>query len=340
VDIIIRFGDGIVLIKRKYPPFGWAIPGGFVEYGETVEEAARREAKEETSLELISLEQFRVYSSPDRDPRAHTVSVVFAAQGKGRLKAGDDASSIGVFNRENLPDDIAFDHKFILRDYFEMEEERRKNFLKEIEGSSSPKSFFTKEISQESMDFLIDSITSVIPKMPTLFFSVILIRDKEKKQKILETLQAKSLSGCSLLAIFLLELDRAKYFNRKEKLRRGELILKAVVDATVSAVSLLIASTQVGLSGSLIEVKETERIKKFLSIKGDKVPFLCLSLGFLKDKGEIFSLPPSLLVHKESYDSRKIEKIVEFLQKSQKIKDYCSIIEDFLQVKWNELLRS
>ncbi len=118
VDIIIEFKGKIVLIKRKNPPFGWAIPGGFVEYGETVESAAKREAKEETGLRVINLRQFRVYSDPKRDPRGHTVSVVFTAQGKGEMKAKDDAKEIGLFTKDNLPAPLAFDHKKILRDYF------------------------------------------------------------------------------------------------------------------------------------------------------------------------------------------------------------------------------
>ncbi len=118
VDIIIGMPDGVVLIERKYPPYGWAIPGGFVEYGETLEEAARREAKEETSLELEELRQFHAYSDPSRDPRGHTVSVVFTARGVGAPKASSDAKRIGIFTRENLPHPIVFDHSRILEDYF------------------------------------------------------------------------------------------------------------------------------------------------------------------------------------------------------------------------------
>lgn len=118
VDIIIEYQNGIILIERKNPPYGWSIPGGFVDYGETVEEAAMREAKEETSLELDNLNQFHVYSDPSRDPRGHTVSVVFTAKGKGILKASSDAKGVGVFTKDNLPDNIAFDHFKILHDYF------------------------------------------------------------------------------------------------------------------------------------------------------------------------------------------------------------------------------
>lgn len=118
VDILIEFGGGVLLIKRKNPPYGWAIPGGFVDYGERVEEAAVREAREETSLKIKNLRQFRVYSDPRRDKRVHTISTVFTASGEGKPKAADDAADVGVFTRENLPDDLAFDHRDILNDYF------------------------------------------------------------------------------------------------------------------------------------------------------------------------------------------------------------------------------
>lgn len=119
VDIIIEYGDGIILIKRKNPPYGWAIPGGFVDYGETVEESAKREAKEETSSDIEKLRQFRVYSDPNRDPRGHTVSIVFTARATGTPKASDDAKELGVFKKDNLPAEIAFDHRKILNDYFQ-----------------------------------------------------------------------------------------------------------------------------------------------------------------------------------------------------------------------------
>ena len=118
VDIIIEYGEGIVLVQRRNPPYGWAIPGGFVDYGETVEQAAERETREETSLELEGLTQFHVYSEPDRDPRGHTVSVVFTARGRGTPVAADDAKQVRVFRQEALPEEIAFDHRQILNDYF------------------------------------------------------------------------------------------------------------------------------------------------------------------------------------------------------------------------------
>lgn len=119
VDIIIEFENrGIVLIKRKNPPHGWAIPGGFVDYGETVEECAIREAKEETCLDIKLSRQFHTYSEPDRDPRHHTVSVIFIAKAEGEPTAADDAKEIGIFTKDNLPD-LAFDHMKILDDYFD-----------------------------------------------------------------------------------------------------------------------------------------------------------------------------------------------------------------------------
>jgi len=119
VDIIIEIeAKGIVLIKRKNPPYGWAIPGGFVDYGESLEEAAVREAKEETNLDVKLIKQFHTYSDPKRDPRHHSISTVYIAKAKGKPKAKDDALEIGIFNESNLPDEIAFDHGSILNDYF------------------------------------------------------------------------------------------------------------------------------------------------------------------------------------------------------------------------------
>ena len=119
VDIIIRFQDGIVLIERKNPPPGWALPGGFVDVGESLEEAAIREAKEETSLDVTLIEQFHAYSKPGRDPRFHTVTMVFIADGTGILKGRDDARKAEVFTESTLPVQIAFDHGDIINDYLE-----------------------------------------------------------------------------------------------------------------------------------------------------------------------------------------------------------------------------
>jgi len=118
VDLIIEYNEGIILIERKNPPNGWALPGGFVDYGETLESAARREAKEETGLDVELVRQFHAYSDPGRDPRHHTITIVFVAHAKGRPKAGDDAKEIGIFTENTLPDKIAFDHRVILADYF------------------------------------------------------------------------------------------------------------------------------------------------------------------------------------------------------------------------------
>ncbi len=117
VDIIIEIENRIVLIKRKNPPHGWALPGGFVDYGESFEQAAIREAREETSLDLTHLRQFHTYSDPGRDPRGHTASTVFIAQGSGTLQAADDAAEAGLFGPDHLPE-LAFDHGQILADYF------------------------------------------------------------------------------------------------------------------------------------------------------------------------------------------------------------------------------
>jgi 8-oxo-dGTP diphosphatase len=117
VDIIIEIGDRIVLIERKNPPFGWALPGGFVDYGESFETAAYREAEEETGLALHGLRQFHTYSNPGRDPRLHTASTVFIATADGLPRAGDDARRAELFNEKTLPL-LVFDHARILADYF------------------------------------------------------------------------------------------------------------------------------------------------------------------------------------------------------------------------------
>lgn len=117
-DLIIEYNRGIVLIKRKNPPEGWALPGGFVEYGESLEAAAVREAKEETGLDVELLRQFHAYSDPKRDSRHHTITIVFLAKAKGNAVAGDDAKEIGVFSKDTLPEQIAFDHRDIINDYY------------------------------------------------------------------------------------------------------------------------------------------------------------------------------------------------------------------------------
>lgn len=119
VDALIEIDGGIILIRRKNPPYGWAIPGGFVDYGETLEEAVVREAKEETCLDIQIIRQFHTYSDPGRDPRHHTVTTMFIAKATGIPSAADDAQDIGVFTRDTLPEDMAFDHRQVVEDYFE-----------------------------------------------------------------------------------------------------------------------------------------------------------------------------------------------------------------------------
>ncbi len=118
VDTIIEMGRGVVLIRRKNPPFGWALPGGFVDYGESLEEAAAREAAEETGLRVYGLRQMHTYSAPARDPRFQTVTTVFVARAKGRLKAASDAGDARIFRRNEWKKlDMAFDHREVLEDY-------------------------------------------------------------------------------------------------------------------------------------------------------------------------------------------------------------------------------
>lgn len=117
VDIIIEVKDGVVLIERKNAPHGWAIPGGFVDYGESLEAAARREAKEETNLDVALTQLLYTYSNPHRDSRQHTISSVFIAKAKGTPQAQDDAKSLAVFHPHKFPKNLAFDHAQILADY-------------------------------------------------------------------------------------------------------------------------------------------------------------------------------------------------------------------------------
>ena len=117
VDIIIETDRGIVLIERKNEPKGWALPGGFVDYGESLEDAAVREAREETSLEVTDLRLLGCYSDPSRDSRFHTISAVFVARGRGIPSADDDAAAVGLFDPDELPSPLCFDHDRILDDY-------------------------------------------------------------------------------------------------------------------------------------------------------------------------------------------------------------------------------
>jgi 8-oxo-dGTP diphosphatase len=119
VDIIIEMPAGIILIERKNEPLGWALPGGFVDYGETLEVAAVREAREETSVDITELRLLGCYSDPGRDPRQHTISTVYVAKGGGMPAAADDAAGLAVFSLTELPSILCFDHRQILDDYLQ-----------------------------------------------------------------------------------------------------------------------------------------------------------------------------------------------------------------------------
>ncbi len=127
VDIIIEVsGGGVVLIERKNPPHGWALPGGFVDYGESLESAAVREAKEETCLDVRLVEQFYTYSDPRRDPRHHTISTVFIATADGTPRGADDAKTAAAFSKNQLPAPLVFDHGRIVADYFDFKRTGRR----------------------------------------------------------------------------------------------------------------------------------------------------------------------------------------------------------------------
>jgi 8-oxo-dGTP diphosphatase len=120
VDCIVELSGGrIVLVKRKNPPLGWALPGGFVDRGEALHDACVREVKEETGLEVTMLEQFFTYSDPARDPRQHTLSTVYLGRAEGEPVGGDDAAEARGFTPDALPAPLCFDHGTIVADYLE-----------------------------------------------------------------------------------------------------------------------------------------------------------------------------------------------------------------------------
>ncbi|MDH4014103.1 MAG: NUDIX hydrolase [Chromatiales bacterium] len=123
IELRDRPGRPIVLIERRHEPLGWALPGGFVDIGETVEHAALREAREETGLDVRLEALLGCYSKPDRDPRGHTVSIIFVAVASGDPVAGDDAREVGVFDPAKTPP-LAFDHQQVLADFIRWRERR------------------------------------------------------------------------------------------------------------------------------------------------------------------------------------------------------------------------
>lgn len=184
VDIIIEKGEGIVLINRKNPPYGWALPGGFVDYGESLEEAAKREVKEETNLDIKELKQFCVYSTPGRDPRFHTISTVFTGKGEGKLKASDDAKEIKIFKKDEIPSVLAFDHKRILEDYFNSQVKK----IALYPGSFDPITNGHLDVIKRSL-FLFDKVIIGVSDNPLKKF---LFTTKERIEIIKEALRGFS----------------------------------------------------------------------------------------------------------------------------------------------------
>ena len=129
VDIIIEIDGGIVLIERKNPPHGWALPGGFVDYGETLEQAAVREVFEETGLKASGLRLLGCYSDPSRDSRMHTISSVYVAIANGKPTGSDDAIQARIFRIDDLPENLCFDHGVIISDYVRQKSGTHSGFL-------------------------------------------------------------------------------------------------------------------------------------------------------------------------------------------------------------------
>ncbi len=125
VDILVDYGGKALLIRRKNPPYGWAIPGGYIDYGESAEDAAIREIREEAGIEVTGLAQFHTYSNPGRDPRHHTITLVFTAESADTPRAGDDAEAYGLFGEHELPSPLVFDHAKVLADYFQSRRSHR-----------------------------------------------------------------------------------------------------------------------------------------------------------------------------------------------------------------------
>ena len=122
IELIDRPGRPVVLIERQNPPHGWAIPGGFVDVGETLEAATIREAREETCLDIELVTLLGMYSNPERDPRGHTITAVYVATATGNPMAADDAKNVLVFDLDAIPDNLAFDHNLVLSDYIRWRE--------------------------------------------------------------------------------------------------------------------------------------------------------------------------------------------------------------------------
>ena len=119
IELVDQPGNPIVLIKRENPPYGWAIPGGFVDVGESVPDAAVREAKEETCLDVELVCLLGCYSDPSRDPRGHTVTMIYVARATGNPVAADDAADVAVFDPTDVNVDLAFDHEKVIADYLD-----------------------------------------------------------------------------------------------------------------------------------------------------------------------------------------------------------------------------